>query len=531
MGRRSLRTDGLPALAVSALTATAFALWNPPVRDLAAHTFRADYFERYGLAVWNGTWYGGHYLPSYSLLFPPLAALLGPVWAGGLAAVACGWLFDRLVSARWGPRAAPAGLWFAALGVPALLANGWLAFALGLAFALAALYALVGGRRGLSVAAAVLSCLASPVAGLLLVLVAGTVAVATHVRVLYAVALAAAVPGIALALLFSGEGGEFPFWFSAYWPLALTCVGALALLVREPAERPLAWVVAVYLALGTLLWLVPTPVGGNVTRLGSLFAGPVLAAVLLARGTRAPRPLAAAVLVMALAWQVVTPLPDTFQSLGDPSTERSYYSPLRQWLAAHGAERERTEIPYTFNHWETAYVSPEFSIARGWLRQLDLERNSVFYEGDLTPERYRRWLVDKGIRWVALAGARLDYSAEDEADIVRAGQPYLRMRARLEDWRIYEVAAGPGLLSGPPGARIVRQTPQSIEIEARRPGRWLVRIAPTPYRHLEAGRGCVGKEGDWTVLRADRPGRLRAAVSFSASGAWDAILHRYARCG
>ena len=104
-----------PAL-VAAVVTGAFALWNPPLRDLAAHTFRAEYFEQHGFAIWNGTWYGGHYLPAYSVLFPPLAALLSPVWVAAASAVASAHLFDGLVRTRWGERARWAGLWFAALG-------------------------------------------------------------------------------------------------------------------------------------------------------------------------------------------------------------------------------------------------------------------------------------------------------------------------------------------------------------------------------------------------------------------------------
>ena len=72
----------------AAVACSAFALWNPPLRDLAAHTFRAEFFEDHGFAIWNNSWYGGHYLLSYSVLFPPLAALLSPVWAAAGAAVA-----------------------------------------------------------------------------------------------------------------------------------------------------------------------------------------------------------------------------------------------------------------------------------------------------------------------------------------------------------------------------------------------------------------------------------------------------------
>jgi hypothetical protein len=392
------------------------------------------------------------------------------------------------------------------------------------------LLALQWRRRSVALVLAFLCGLASPVAAVLLALVAATIAVGERIWGPAAVAGLALLPVAAMALLFPEEAGEFPLWFSAYWPLALTTIGALLLLRNAPQERDLRLVVAVYLAVGTLMWLVPNPVGGNITRLGSLFAGPVLAAVLLTGRARPPRLLAVAVLALALGWQVITPLPDTLQSLGDPSTERSYYEPLNDWLASRGAERERIEVVYTFNHWETAYVSPRFALARGWLRQLDRERNDLFYEGKLTSARYRRWLQDKGIRYVALSDAELDYSAEQEADLVRAGQAYLRPSARLPHWRVYEVTPAPSLLEGPPGARLVRQTPQSFVVEAERPGRWLVRAEPTPYRHLASGAGCVGRDGDRTVLRVDRPGRLEAKVSFSPGRAVKAILHDYDDC-
>jgi len=129
-----------------------------------------------------------------------------------------------------------------------------------------------------------------------------------------------------------------------------------------------------------------------------------------------------------------------------------------------------------------------------------------------------------------LSDAELDYSAEKEADLVRAGQPYLRQRAALKHWRVYEVTPAPSLLEGPPGARLVSQTPQSFTVEADHTGRWLVRAEPTAYRHLVSGAGCVGKEGDWTVLRVDRPGRLEAKVAFSPARAVKAILHDQNDC-
>jgi hypothetical protein len=520
---RFLSSRWAPA-AVAALVTCAFALWNPPLRDLAAHTFRAEYFEQHGFAIWNNTWYGGHYLPAYSVLFPPLAALLSPVWVGAASAVASAHLFDALVRDRWGEPARWAGLWFAALGTLALLANGWLVFALGAAFALASLRALQLGRAGLAALLAVGSALSSPVAAVFLALVA---VVALRRRGL-AIAGAALATLAVLGLLFP-EGGEFPFWFSAWWPLAVFCTLAL-LATRASGEREVRAVVAVYLGLATVVWLVSTPVGGNITRLGALFGGPVLLAVVLARAPQRLRaPVVVAALVAGLAWQVVSPVRQVTESLGDPATERSYYEPLNAWLATRGAAKDRIEIPHTFNHWEAAYVAPRFSIARGWLRQLDRERNPIFYDGrEPTHARYRRWLHDNGIRWVAASDARLDYSAVDEDRLIRQRPPYLRLRARLAHWEVYEVVGTPGLVRG--AARLAALGRESFTLAFDRPGPALVRVRYTPYWQVSTGSACVGAAGDWTLVRARRAGNVRISTGFSADAAWRAVAGSPRRC-
>jgi hypothetical protein len=419
-----------------------------------------------------------------------------------------------------------------------MLANGWLVFALGTAFALGSLRALQLGRNGwgLVLAAAALS---SPVAAVflaLIVLVGGIV----RGRWRRAIAILAGtfVPLAVLGLLFP-EGGQFPFWFSAFWPLALFCALALLAIRGLDVDRDVFAVVAVYLGLATLDWLIPSPFGGNITRLGALFGGPVLLALLLARAPQRVRtPVAVAALVMGLAWQVVSPFRQVTESLDDPSTERSYYEPVKAWLAAHGAQGDRIEIPQTFNHWEAAYVAPDFSIARGWLRQLDRERNKIFYDGrEPTHARYRQWLHDNGIRWVAASDARLDYSAVDEDRLVRQDPPYLRLRARLAHWRVYEVTDSVGVVSRAGGgdftifgdAPILR--PESFALgNVLSRSRWLVRVRWSPYWHVEEGSACVGKAGDWTMVRVDEPGPVRVTMRFSAGAAWRAALGRERHC-
>jgi len=169
---KALRPDWLPAVALSFALALLMVIWSPPVGDLAAQVFRTELFERAGLAIWNGSWYGGHYTLTYSVLFPPLAALLGPQVVGLLAVVSSSYLFDRIVRDRWGVEARWATLWFAA-GVVTLLADGQLTFALGVALGLVALRSLQERRGALAVLAAAACPLASPVAGAFL---AGVVA-------------------------------------------------------------------------------------------------------------------------------------------------------------------------------------------------------------------------------------------------------------------------------------------------------------------------------------------------------------------
>ena len=88
MGRRLRR---LPAWTVAAALAALYLLLDPPSADLAAQTYRTWLFEHAGWTVWDNGWYAGHHVPAYSVLFPPLAALLGPRVVGALSAVAAAW--------------------------------------------------------------------------------------------------------------------------------------------------------------------------------------------------------------------------------------------------------------------------------------------------------------------------------------------------------------------------------------------------------------------------------------------------------
>jgi hypothetical protein len=519
------RLSWLPAVALSIAFTTVALFWDPHVRDLAAQTFRTELFEQGGFSIWNGSWYGGHYTLTYSVLLPPAAALLGARVVGALSVVASAYLFDRLVREHWGERAHWATLWFG-VGAVSLLVSGQLTFAMGVAFGLLALRCLQRQRRSQAMVAALGCALASPVAAVFLGGVVIAASVAGGVR-REGVAVGAIALGVVICLnLAFPEGGEFPFVFSSFIGVPLWCAGALLITRRVPGERQFRAAVYAYLLASTAAWLMPNPVGGNAIRLGALFGGPLLAAILLTRRPRVHASLVAVVLLGSLYWQVMAGIRAVAQTDGDRSTTADYYHPLRDWLRSHGGRESRIEVPPTSNHWEAAYLAPAFGLARGWLRQLDTTRDDVFYDGHLSHRLYKKWLERNGVRYVALPDAPLDYSARAERALILSAPRYLQLRWSSTHWRVYEVRHPGPLVVGQGGSegRLRSLGTQSFAVEVSRPGRLIVREHYTPFWSVKSGPGCVEAAGDWTALRVSRPTVVRVGIDFTAGRAMQGVL-------
>jgi hypothetical protein len=524
--RAARRLTLVPPWLVAAAMAGLYLVIAPDSADLAAQVYRVELFERHGFAAWDNAWYGGHHLPGYSVLFPPLGALLGPRVVGALSAVAAAFLFERLVVGRYGRRARIGALWFAAATATNLL-TGRLAFGLGVCLALGALLIAVRGHRTLGTASAALAALASPVAGLFLGLaaVAWWLADRTGAAVGPAIGAGAAVAALTVAF---PEGGIEPFVASSFWPAFLLV--AAVLIALPPRERVLRVGAVLYLAAILASFVLDTPMGGNVTRLGTLFAGPVLAcAALAAAGPGMPRAVFALIVLAAplVQFQWGPAVRDWRRAHRDPSIQRSYYEGLLAFLAQRRAREDgpfRVEIPFTENHWEARHVAPSFPLARGWQRQLDVRDNALFYRPRLTPAVYRAWLEDNGVRYVALPDVDLDYSARAEARIIRSRPPFLRPVWRDRRWRVYAVPAARPLAVG---ARMVDLGTQHFELVAPRPTTAVVRVRFTPYWNLDGLPGCVSRaRGGWTRVRLARGGRARVSVRFAPAR----VVSRGPRC-
>jgi hypothetical protein len=499
---------------IAGVLATVYVIVSPPSFDLAAHLLRAQLFRAEGFGLWNNWWYGGHHTLGYSVLFPPISALLSPQLAAALAAVLTAALFERLAWRHFGPDAWLGATWFGAATATNLF-TGRLAFAFGLLPAVGAMLAVQRGRRWSAFVLSVLSALASPVAALFAAVGGAASAVGAYARDRtiratlpgVGVVVASLVPVLALSVAFP-EGGNEPF---SFWTLApVVVLAAVALAELPKREWTLRAGVLLYLVGCIVSYAVPTPVGSNAVRLGTLVAGPLAAMVWWPRRERLL--IAAALPLLYIQWQA--PVRDVYITANDRSVSASYYQPLLSFLSRQPGPPFRIEIPFTKFHWEAYDVAPRFPLARGWERQLDIKYNHLFYGGALTPATYQMWLHKMAVRFVAISDAKLDYSAEHEEAMIDHGLPYLRLVLRTRDWHVYAVSDPAPIVQGT-AASLTSLGPDSLTLQAKGAGSVLVRVRFTPYWKLEGGSGCVAPAGDFTELRLRRPGTVRLGIDFS----------------
>jgi hypothetical protein len=508
----------LAAAAVAAL----YLILDLRTGDLAAHLYRADLFAREGFTIWNGNWYGGHHTPAYSVLFPPLAHLLTPQVAGALAAVAAAALFEPLVRAQFGERARWGALWFA-LAVGVTLFTGRLPFLFGVAVGLGALLALQRGRLVVAAFLAVACSLASPVAGLFLALAALAYEAVARTRSGAVLAGLAVAAPVLMSAAFP-EGGFQPFTFRSFAAVPIFCALLFVLLPRD--YKVLRVGAVLYALAATAAYLIDTPMGNNAVRLAELFGGALVVCFLPWRSElRLRRGLVVALLVALAAWPVYPTVRDVMRNASDESTEASYYAPLLDFLEREGREPGRIEIPFTRAHFEAYEVARQWPIARGWQRQLDIERNRLFYGGVLNDLTYATWLSENGVRYVALPDAPLDSSAHEEKELIEREPEYLRPRWSSEHWKVYEVTLPHPLLIEGDGADIRLTSLRSDEftLDVRDPGEALVRAAWT--RYWEPRSGCVERDGHWTRVTAVKPGPLRVTLRITPERLVDSGRH------
>jgi hypothetical protein len=525
------------AAAIAAFIAAGFYLFGPPAGDAAAHLYQTQAWRAHGWQFWDNFWYAGRYSQvNYSLLFYPLAALLGVGTVVVASTAAAAGAFAVVVRRQWPTLAAGPTIAFAVLA-PLGAAAGTYPFMLGLALALSAVAAFQAGHLGRSLVLALLTCLAHPLAFLfLLALLAGLAATSRgwwrrRDRALYALGVGT-VAGLQLLLLraFSEVGAQYPFDLQDLTTVAVFCFAGALLTLGLPDQRPMRALFGAYAVLAAASFLVPSPVGGNVVRLVALMGTPLVVVPLAARAFR-PRALAALCLMAALFSQVMPAVGGWRDQAGARAASESFWYPAIAFLDRHHDPDFRVEVVATSGHWEAYYLAGRgVPLARGWYRQDDFPENAALY-GAVTPSRYGAWLRRMGVRYVLLPDDPLDYSAIAEARVVRSGRE-LRLVARYAGWRIYELPGATPIATPARQVEVRSLTSDGIVLHVDRPGRYRLRLAYTPYWQVSGKRACVAPRQPWgTELIARRAGVVRIRFSVRLGSLVTAVLGEEGGCG
>lgn len=497
--------------AVVAATLAGVLLWaGPPGVDLAAHAYQRTFLLQHGFALWNNFWYAGRYsFITYSVLYYPLAALLG-IKVLGVATVAAAALgFTLVVWREWGPAARFSSRTFAVLWSAVVLSAAF-PFALGAALALLALSALQQERRRLFAALTFLALLASPLAFLFMVVVlAGSMLAQRPRRTTVAVILAAGVLELVLRRLFPGEG-RFPFHLTDLWPGVLFGVFGIVATWRAPQARRLLGLFVAFLAVSLIAFVVPSDLGSNVERLK--FVAIPLALLVVAAVPR--RALLVAPLVITAAFWNLAAVAHTASTAGsDPAHAPAYWHGAIGYLHSHLSPSYRVEAVDTSEHWAAAYLPDAgIPIVRGWYRQNDYPQNEILYDPHLSGSAYRAWLRGLGVRYVVLSDAPPDYSSKIESQLLRSGQSGLRLVYRDPHVRIFELPHASPIVTGRADASVMWMWPTRMVLYVQRAGDYHVKVRWSPY--WNASEGCVSRAADGDVsLSTPHAGFVTLAVS------------------
>jgi hypothetical protein len=476
---------------IAVVVAVAYLLAPPMGRDFSAQQAHAELAELHWPALLDLRWYGGFSPLGYSVLSPPVMALLGVPLTTVLAYVATVVLFAALLK-DIGVARPVAGAILGAVCFTGNLVVTRTTFELGLAIGLGALLALILGRLRVASILSFLAPLASPVAGLFLGVAGGALFLSGRRGAGVTLAVSALVPTVAVGLAF-GNGGYQTFAAKQALISLLVCVGVAGLCWRTPVVR---WGGLLSALLVAAAYLLPTPVGTTATRLPELFAAPIIVAVATVRVGA----------VIATTVTVVLLLPPVSitetRERGDAALSAEFYAPLLHQLAARRVAGPIEVVP-TLRRGEAAFVAPVVPIAKGWSRQADTGRNAIFYDGTLSADTYRKWLDDNAISHVAISNGPYDWSAPDEVTLVRGGLPYLQTVWWDKTWTLYAVTKPRPVISLP--GQLIDRGPVSLTVSLPEPGEYVVRLRWS--RYLTASNGCMRPTEDgWSMVVVERPG-------------------------
>jgi hypothetical protein len=522
--RPAVSREAVLCAALAATLAALLAWLGPPGTDFAAHVYQRALFLRHGYTLWDDFWYAGRYsFVDYSLLYYPLAVLIG-IRVLAVATVSVAALgFAALAAGEWGPLARWSSRSFAVVWAGVLLSAAF-PFALGVALALLALWALQVGHRWRFAVLTLLTLAASPVALVLLVVVLAGVALGRRgtprdAAVPALVLVAAVATELVLVRLFPGTG-RYPFSAPEAAMALGFCILGFACTWRVENARVLRYVFAAYAVAIAAVDLVPSGLGENIARLR--YVALPLAVLIVALRRWRPLPLVLAVMVLALAWNVTPLAASLVHSEADVTAHAAVWRAPLAYLHAHLRPGYRVEAVDTAEHWPDFYLAESgIPLVRGWFRQDDFPFDAVLYR-HLTAGAYRRWLRRLGVAYVVLTRSPPDYSSRQEAALVRSGRAGLRRIWASPEIAIYTVPRPRPIVTGPGRPTVLALRESVLLVRVNNRGTYVLAVRWSPYWH--ASRGCLARtRGGMLRLRTRTAATVRIAFDVDASSLLDAF--------
>jgi hypothetical protein len=524
--RLRITREAMLCTGLAATTASLLVWLGPRGGDLAAHEYQLRLFQHHGFTLWDNFWYAGRYaFVNYSVLYYPLAALLGIGLLSVLSVALAAGVFARLLEREWGAQARWASRCFA-LVWPGVILAAELPLALGVLLALLSLLALRAGRPWLAAGLILLALAASPVAFVLLVVVlAGVAAGRRPVLRLRAAAVPAAAVAVAAAAelvtvhLFPVGNLGFPTG-EAVQALAF-CVVLLALTWGLDRVGGLRGVLAVYLVAVVAIYAIPTGLGHDIARL-RLLALPIALLVAALRRWRPLPPVLVAV-GLAAAWNIF-PLASAWASgTVDRSANAKVWPAPVSYLHTHLQTGYRVEAVDTVDHWPALYLArANIPLVRGWFRQDDRPVASLLYRR-FTATQYVAWLRRLGVAYVVLTDAPPDHSSRREARLVRSGATGLRRVFATGAVSIYAVPRPQAIVTGPGRPAVLALRESRLVVRVSRGGTYRVAVRWSPY--WDASTGCLTPAGGGMLrLRTRSAATVRIGFDVDASS----LLHAFA---
>jgi hypothetical protein len=527
IAREAVLCTGLAATLGSLL------VWlGPPGGDLAAHEYQRRLFLLHGFTLWDNFWYAGRYaFVGYSVLYYPLAALLGIGLLTVLTVAFSAGAFARLLEREWGTPARWAGRSFALLWAGVIL-TGELPLVLGVALALLCLLALQAGRSWIGAALIILVLAASPVAFVLLAVVLAGLAAERNPGLrrrgfavpAAAVAVAAAAELVTLHLF---PVGTLAFPAAEAVQAVAFCVGLLALTWRLDRARGLRGVLVVYLLAVVAIYAIPTGLGHDIARL-RLLALPIALLVAALRRWR-PLPAVLAAVALAAAWNVF-PLASSWASgAADRSANPKVWPAPVSYLRTHLRTGYRVEAVDTVDHWPALYLArADIPLVRGWFRQDDRPVATLLYR-QFSAAEYAAWLRRLGVAYVVLTNSPPDHTSRQEARLVRSGHAGLTRVFAGHGVSIYAVHRPQEIVTGPGGPAVLALHQSRLRVRVSRGGTFRVAIRWSPYWH--ASTGCLTRTpGGLLSLRTHTAATVRIGFHVDASSLFDAFANATPAC-